>query len=96
MATLMVKPVKRVTSQLGYSITSVGGRAPVFNILQPDAALYYNDHQPVVNVGVDLGHNVSWKAGWNYYQYNEKNFIGPTASRYFHANQATVSLRYAF
>jgi hypothetical protein len=95
-ATVMFKLVKRITTQVGYSITSVGGNAPVFNILQPDASLRYNYHQPVAQLGVDLGHHVTWNTGWNYYQYKEKNFVGPTAPRYFHANTATLSLEYAF
>jgi len=40
--------------------------------------------------------NVTFKAGWNYYQYAEDSFVGPTASRYFHANNTTLALRYAF
>jgi opacity protein-like surface antigen len=40
--------------------------------------------------------NVTFKAGWNYYQYGESDFVGPTAPRYFHANNATLALRYAF
>jgi hypothetical protein len=32
----------------------------------------------------------------NYYQYGEKSLIGPALSRYFHANNETVSLRWAF
>jgi hypothetical protein len=96
MATLMFKPVKRVTTQLGYSITSVGGSAPVFNFLQPDAVLHYNYHQPVAQLGIDLGHHITWNTGWNYYQYKEKTFVGPTEPRYFHANTASLSLLYAF
>lgn len=34
--------------------------------------------------------------GWNYYEYKEGSFVGPTAPRYFHANSLTESLRYAF
>jgi hypothetical protein len=35
MATVRVKPVKRVTANMGYSITGVDGSIPQFNILQP-------------------------------------------------------------
>jgi hypothetical protein len=94
--TLMVKPVKRVTTRVGYSITSVDGKTPQFNILQPLGPLAYNYHQPVGIIGIDLGHSLSWNAGWNYYQYGEKSFSGPTEPRYFHANTATFSLRWAF
>lgn len=94
--TLMLKPVRRVTTRLGYSITSVGGKTPQFNILQPLGSLSYNYHQPVANLGVELNSRLTWNAGWNYYQYGEKSFAGPTSPRYFHANNATVTFVYTF
>jgi hypothetical protein len=96
MGSVIVRPVRRVTTQVGYSITSVGGETPQFNSLQPFGSLQYNYHQPLANVAVDIGHNLTAKVGWNYYQYGEKSFIGPTDSRYFHANNETFSLRWAF
>jgi hypothetical protein len=96
MVAATVKPVSRVTIQAGYSITSVGGDTPQFNTLQPFGPLQYNYHQPVANVIIDIGHHISWKASWNYYQYGEKSFVGPTDPRYFHANNATFSLLWAF
>ena len=96
MAAIRFKPEKRVTANLGYSITSVDGSIPQFNILQPLGALQYKYQQPVANLSVDLGHRLAWNTGWNYYQYNEGSFVGPTAPRYFHANSVTESLRYAF
>ena len=93
---VMLNPIKRVTAHFGYSITSVGGSTPQFNILQPLGSLAYNYHQPVADLAFELSHRITWNAGWNYYQYGEKSFVGPTAPRYFHANNATVSLRYAF
>jgi hypothetical protein len=36
------------------------------------------------------------QARGNNYQYNEKSFAGPTDPRYFHANNATLSLRMGF
>ena len=93
---VIVRPIRRVSTQLGYSITSVGGSTPLFNPLQPFGSLQYNYHQPIANVAVDLGHNLTAKLGWNYYQYGEKSFVGPTDPRYFHANNETISLRWAF
>jgi hypothetical protein len=34
--------------------------------------------------------------GWNYYQYGEGSFAGPTSPRNFHANILTLALRYEF
>jgi hypothetical protein len=96
MAAITFKPLPKWSTQLGYSITSVGGQTPQLNILQPLGSLSYNYHQPVANIAVDLGHNLIGKVAWNYYQYGEKSFIGPAFSRYFHANNETMSLRWAF
>jgi hypothetical protein len=96
MASIRFKPEKRLTGNVGYSITSVDGSVPQFNILQPLGSVQYKYSQPVANLSVDLGHKLAWNMGWNYYQYGEGSFVGPTAPRYFHANSLTESLRYAF
>jgi len=96
MGSVRFKPVSRVTTEVGYSITSVGGSTPQFNVLQPLGSLAYNYQQPLAKLDVDLGHNLNWLAGWNYAQYGEKSFVGPTDPRYFHANNATFSVRWAF
>jgi hypothetical protein len=96
MAAIRFKPEKRVTANVGYSITSVDGSVPQFNILQPLGSLQYKYQQPVANLSVDLGHGLAYNMGWNYYQYAEGSFVGPTAPRYFHANSVTESLRYTF
>jgi hypothetical protein len=96
MFTVRFKPIKRLTMNLGGSITSVDGSTPQFNILQPLGSLQYLYYQPVANFSVNLTHGLAWNSGWNYYQYNEGSFVGPTAPRYFHANNVTESLRYSF
>jgi hypothetical protein len=96
MTTVRFKPTSRVTANVGYSITRVDGSVPQFNILQPLGSLQYNYQQPVANLSVDIGHKLFYNMGWNYYQYGEGSFVGPTAPRYFHANSLTESLRYSF
>jgi hypothetical protein len=96
MATVRFKFDKRTTANVGGSFTNVDGSVPQFNILQPQGSAQYKYYQPVVYLSVDLGHKLAWNSGWNYYQYNEGSFVGPTAPRYFHANTLTESLRYAF
>ena len=96
LAAVRLQILPRITTQLGYSITSVSGTTPQFNVLQPLGSLAYNYHQPLADLAVDLGHNLTAKAGWNYYEYGEQSFVGPTGPRYFHANNATFSLRWAF
>ena len=96
MAAMQVKPIRRVTLRAGYSLNHVDGTTPQLNILQPRGTLAYNYHQPLASVDVDLVKNLTLHGGYNYYQYNEDQGPGPTASRYFHANNETISLRYAF
>lgn len=96
MAAIRFRPAKRVLANVGYSITSVDGSVPQFNILQPLGTVQYNYQQPVANLSVDIGHKLAYNMGWNYYQYGEGSFVGPTAPRYFHANSLTESLRYSF
>jgi hypothetical protein len=96
MTTVRFKPAKRVLANVGYSITSVDGSVPQFNVLQPLGSLQYEYQQPVANLSVDIGHKLAFNMGWNYYQYGEGSFVGPTAPRYFHANSLTESLRYSF
>src|ERR1700689_1573807 len=95
-ATVRFKPAKRVLANIGYSISSVDGSVPQFNILQPLGTVQYKYQQPVANLTVDIGHKLAYNMGWNYYQYGEGSFVGPTAPRYFHANTVTESLRYSF
>jgi hypothetical protein len=96
MATVRFMPAKRVTANVGYSITNVNGSVPQFNVLQPLGSSQYDYQQPIANLSVDLGHKLAWTMGWNYYQYNEGSVVGPTAPRYFHANSLSESLRYEF
>jgi hypothetical protein len=96
MTTVRFKPTKRVMANVGYSVTSVEGNTPQFNVLQPLGSVQYKYEQPVASLSVDLGHKWAYNMGWNYYQYGEGSFVGPTAPRYFHANSVTESLRYAF
>ncbi len=87
---------KRTLINAGGSITNVDGAVPQFNILQPLGTNEYRFYQPVVYLTVDLGHKFYWNSGFNYFQYNEDSFVGPTNPRYFHANNITESVRYAF
>jgi hypothetical protein len=96
MASIRFKPAKRVLANIGYSISSVDGSVPQFNVLQPLGTVQYKYQQPVANLSVDIGHKLAYNMGWNYYQYGEGSFVGPTAPRYFHANSLTESLRYSF
>jgi hypothetical protein len=93
---LTLTPIQRVTMRLGYSIVDNQGNTTSFNTLLPLGPLSSTYQTPLAGVDVLIHRNVTFKAGWNYYQYSEDSFIGPTAPRYFHANNTTLALRYSF
>ena len=93
---LTLTPIQRVTVRLGYNIVDNQGNTTSFNTLLPLGPLQSTYQTPLAAVDVLVHKNVTFKAGWNYYQYAEDSFVGPTAPRYFHANNTTLALRYAF
>ena len=93
---MTLTPIERVTLRLGYSIVDNQGNTTSFNTLLPLGPLSSTYQSPLAAVDVIVHKNVTFKAGWNYYQYGEGSFVGPTAPRYFHANNTTLALRYAF
>jgi hypothetical protein len=96
LADLMVKPVRRVTGKIGYGLTSTNGTTTLLNPLQPLGPLDFTYHQPLAELSYEVARYWSVNAYWNYDQYNEGSFIGPTSPRYFHDNRTTLSLKYAF
>ncbi len=89
-------PIPRLTMRFGYSIVDNQGNTTQFNVLQPLGPLSSTYQSPLAAVDFALYKDVTFKAAWNYYQYGEGSFIGPTAPRYFHANNTTLALKYAF
>jgi opacity protein-like surface antigen len=93
---LRFQPVKRVTLLAGYGLTHSDGNQTILNPLEPEGSLQFNFHRPLAGLEVELVPNVSLNAHWNYDQYFENSFAGPTAVRNFHDNRTVLSLRYAF
>ncbi|MGO9516323.1 MAG: hypothetical protein ACLPND_04700, partial [Candidatus Korobacteraceae bacterium] len=93
---LTLTPIERVTMRLGYNVVDNQGTTTSFNSLLPLGPLSSIYQSPLGAVDVNVYKNVTFKAGYNYYQYGEGSFVGPTAPRYFHANNTTLALRYAF
>jgi hypothetical protein len=91
-----LKPIKRLTAVVGYGLTRSQGDETILNPLQPFGPLQFTYHQPVGSLSYEFVKNVSFNAAWNYDQYHEDSFTGPTAPRYFHDNRTTLSLRYEF
>ncbi len=96
-ATVMTSPMKRVRVGVGYGLVKTDdGGTTILNPLQPLATLQFTYHQPTASVSYDATKNVSLNAYWNYDQYNEDSFVGPTLPRYFHDNRSFLSARYSF
>lgn len=93
---LVISPVKRFSAKVGYGVTSTKGSTTTLNPLQPLGPLDFTYQQPLASVTLGLGKGFSTVAYWNYDQYDEGSFVGPTAPRYFHGTRTVLALRYAF
>jgi hypothetical protein len=89
------KPVRRVNVGVGYTLTSSTGTTLILNPNAPTGPLSFNYHLPMASLAVQLSKNLTYKTGWNYYDYNEKSNPGPTLPRDFRGNAFTLSLRYS-
>ncbi len=96
----MWKPFRRLTTNVGYAITSTAGNTLILNPNAPTGPLAYNFHKPYAGLAVELYKGLSWRAQWNYYGYNEKESLLPvvdfTGPRDFRGNMVTLAVRYAF
>lgn len=91
------KPWKRLTTRLGYMITSTAGETLILAPTAPPGPLRYNYHKPYAGIDLDLSKGVTFHSTWGYYGYNEKAFPGVTTSaRDFRGNIVSLSMRYAF
>ncbi len=98
---VMWKPIKRVSTTLGYSGTFVGGSTLFLNPLQPAGTLAFNYMKPYAAFQFDLYKGFSYKTAWNYYGYDEKGpsviaGLTPIPLRDFNGSTATFSVLYAF
>lgn len=89
------RPIKRVSLGAGYTITSSTGNTLILNPNAPTGPLSYNYHLPLATLAIELSRNLTYKTGWNYYDYNEKSAPGPTLPRDFRGNVFTMSVRYS-
>src|SRR5579864_171158 len=95
-ANLVFKPMPRVTTIVGYNLTSTSGFTPTLTDPTILTSLGFNYHKPTAEVDVNLVKGLTWKTAWGYYDYNEKFLPAPLTARDFQANNATLSLRYEF
>jgi hypothetical protein len=106
---VMWKPIKRLTTTLGYSGTFAGGNTAFLNPLQPAGTLAFNYQKPFGSIQVDIYKGLSGKAAWDYYGYNARApfntsvpitggtlALAPIGAPDFNGSTATFSVRYAF
>lgn len=92
---IYMKPFKRLTAAVGYTVTSSNGNTLILNPNAPTGPLAFNYHLPTASIVYKIEKNLSFKGGWNYYDYNEKSNPGPTLPRDFRGNTFTLALRYS-
>jgi hypothetical protein len=92
---LVFRPLARVTAGIGYTISSSVGSTLILNPNAPTGPLSYNYHLPQATLAIDLNKHLTYKTGWNFYDYHEKSDPGPTAPRNFRGNVFTLSMRYS-
>ncbi len=76
-------------------MTSTAGNTLILNPIAPTGPLSYNYHLPTASLAIELSKRLTYRTGWNYYDYNEKSLPGPTLPRDFRGNVLTLSMRYA-
>jgi hypothetical protein len=106
---VMWKPMKRVTTSLGYTASFVGGSTVFLNPLQPAGTLAFNYQKPFASIQLDVYRGLSYKAEWNYYGYDGKAPVNtsvpitggtlalePLGAPDFNGSTVIFSMRYAF
>ncbi|MGB9404115.1 MAG: hypothetical protein WCA98_11280, partial [Candidatus Acidiferrales bacterium] len=100
-AAVIWKPMKRVTTMVGYNGSFVRGNTIFLNPLTPSATLDYNYQTPYASIAIEVYRNVTYKMAWNYYGFNETGNTSPFGLaaiplQDFNGSNATFSFRYAF
>jgi hypothetical protein len=106
---VMWKPMKRVTTDVGYSGAFAGGNTVFLNPLQPAGTLAFNYQRPYGSIQIAIYKGMTWKAAWEYEGYNAKApfatsvpltsgtlALAPLPAPDFNGSTATFSVRYAF
>jgi hypothetical protein len=94
-SSVFLHPVRRVSAAVGYTVTSSNGNTLILNPNAPTGPLSFNYHLPTASLAIEFSKHLTYKTGWNYYDYNEKSASGPTLPRDFRGNTFTLSLRYS-
>ena len=100
---IMWKPVRRLTTTVGYAGTFVSGSTTAIYAPQPTGTLAFNYQKPFVTAIFDLHKGLSYRMTWNYYGYNGKGLVpyaipglAAIPSEDFNGSTTEFALRYAF
>lgn len=100
-AAVLWKPMKRVTTMVGYSGSFVRGNTIFLNPLTPSGTLDFDYQRPYASIAIDIARGVSYKMSWNYYGFNQTGItspfgLAPIQLQNFNGSNATFSIRYSF
>lgn len=91
---IFIHPLPRTSVTAGYTLTSTTGSSLLLNPYAPLGPASVNYHLPSATLAVDVFKHLTFKAGWNLYDYIEKSPPMEVLPRNFRANLLTLSLRY--
>jgi len=100
-AAVLWKPMKRVTTTVGYGGSFVRGNTTFLNPLTPSGTLDFNYQRPYASIAIDIYRGFTYKMAWNYYGFNETGNTNPFSLaaiqlQDFNGSNATFSFRYSF
>ena len=97
------RPIPRVTANLAYAGSFVGGNTTLIDPLQVPGTLAFNYQTPSVALIIRVYKGLSYSTSWNYYGYNSRGLksnaiagLAPIAIPDFSGSTATFAFRYAF
>jgi hypothetical protein len=94
-ADFMLKPVRQLTLNFGYSSNSVNGETLILNPNAFPGPLQSSFVQPYASAAVEICKGWTVKGAWGFYNYREQSYFGDlTAPRSFRGNLFTLLFRY--
>ena len=65
------RPINRLTTAVGYTVTSTAGSTLILNPNAPTGPLSFNYHLPTASLAWEFTKHFTYKTNWNYYGYRE-------------------------
>ena len=75
---VFVRPVRKLTGTLGYTVTSSDGSTFILDASEPTGPLTFQYHLPMAGMAYEVSKGFTFKTNWNYYDYKEYSDGGPT------------------